>query len=67
MNGDSLDFALYRVAGGRDQLARVTVRDFDLDQPERQYDRKTIARALEELMELGCARAGGPAQGLAGP
>ncbi len=33
MNGDSLDFSLYRVAGGRDSLARVTVRDFDLDRP----------------------------------
>lgn len=46
--GDSLDFSLYRVAGGRDSIAAELERRYGTT-----FDRKTIAIALEELVALG--------------
>ena len=47
MNGDSLDFALSKVAAGRDDLQRK------LASLGVTLDRKTVARALAELVRLG--------------
>ena len=46
--GDSLDYSLYRVAGGRDSIAADLEKGYGTT-----FDRKTIATALEELVALG--------------
>jgi hypothetical protein len=49
-NGDTLEFALGRIAAGRDLIThRLAKRGINLD-------RKTVARALEELHQLGVIR-----------
>jgi hypothetical protein len=45
--GDTMDFSLHRVAGGRDSIAA------ELEASGVTLDRKTVARALEELVERG--------------
>ncbi len=55
-SGGSLDFALQKLAAGRDLIARQLAAYADLDGTTTAYDRKTVARALQELVDLEVLR-----------